>query len=70
MRKSVWGQSKVERGGVVLGDGDGEKRCELLLPCRRHHHDDGHDNYVAEASLPQMAPESTTTAMLKDRSVD
>ncbi|CAN6584209.1 unnamed protein product [Malus baccata var. baccata] len=43
---------------------------ELLLPRRHHHHDDDHDNHVAEAGPPQMAPESTTTAMLKDRSVD
>ncbi|KAM1702623.1 hypothetical protein FF1_027892 [Malus domestica] len=67
-RKSVWGRSEVERDGVVLGDGDGDKRRELLLP--RRHHDDDHDNHVAEAGPPQMAPESTTTAMLKNRSVD
>ncbi|KAM1400914.1 hypothetical protein ACFX2F_028131 [Malus domestica] len=70
MRKSVWGRSEVERDGVVLRDGDGEKRRELLLPRRHHHHDDDHNNHVAEAGPPQMASESTTTAMLKDRSVD
>ncbi|KAB2616985.1 serine/threonine-protein kinase CTR1 [Pyrus ussuriensis x Pyrus communis] len=45
---------------------------ELLLPrLPRHYHGDHyHDHHVAEAGPPQMAPESTTMAMLKHRSVD